>query len=494
MAEPADPSATSTNPLGPMGLGPQSTVRQAPDMRLGQPSDPTEVLQLADVVASLYRAFPLVEIARLQELVARGEIQSAIGAFDTKIEYYSLNQPVGFYETYRNGIGVARQTWYGGYIGAGYRNGRGTFEPWYKERETNEGGEFKVALQQPLLQGRAIDPQRVELFQANLRRQAVGPEVQFQILVASKEAAFAYWDWVEQGNAMFVLKELLDLALKRDEVLRQALAQGVGTLAFIEANNVQIFERQIRYNKAVIKFRDSAFKLSLFLRDEQGQPLIPPPEWLPRRFPEVVDIEMERFDQALGNAYSSRPELALINFDIQQTRLDLELARNQTLPQVDVTLQGSQDVGPRLSPINEKGRFELEAGLVGGVPIQRNKAFGKIESLNGKLSQLAQKQEFFRNKVFSELNIARNNLELATLNVKASESLLQSSRNLLAYLEGALQVGVFQIILLLEQESKVADSELKLLEAERMYFISLAAMQATLGLDPLDQAELIMAR
>jgi len=372
--------------------------------------------------------------------------------------------------------------------------GRGNYEPWYKERETNEGGEFKLAWQQPLLQGRAIDPQRVELFQANLRQQAVGPEVQFQILVASRDAAFAYWDWVEQGNAMLVLQNLLDIALKRDIALRKSFAQGDGTLSRIEANNVQIFERQISYNNATMKFRDASYKLALFLRDEQGQPLVPPADWLPRRFPNIVEIKLDRIDQALNDALSARPELALINFDIRQTRLDLELARNQLLPQVDFTIQGAQDMGPRASSSNDKGQYELEAGIVGGVPIQRNKAFGKEQSLIGKLNQLAQKSEFFQNKVFSELNQARNNVELSYANVKASEELLKSSRKLLEYLEKAFKEGDFQFILLLEQESKVADSELKLLKAEQMYCASLAAMQATLGLDPLDQSSLLTAQ
>lgn len=454
-------------------------------------SSSEEILQLSDVVASIYRAFPLIEIARLQELVARGEVQSATGAWDTKIEYYSLNQPLGFYETYRNGIGVARQTWYGGYIGAGYRIGRGTFEPWYKERETNNGGEFKVAIAQPLLQGRAIDPQRVELFQANLRRQAVGPEVQFQLLVASRDAAFAYWDWVEQGNSMLALEGLLNLALRRKTELEIELEAKRGTEFRVRVNNVQIYDRQIRVNYARMKFRDASYKLALFLRDENGEPLVPPMEWLPRTFPSIVEIPMDSIEQSLSDALVARPELALINYDIQQTRWDLALARNQTLPQVDMTIQGAQDMGPRVSASNDKGEYELEAGIIGGVPIQRNKAFGKIQSLNGKLSQLAQKQEFFRNKVFSELNQARNNVELAYSNVKLFESLLAENRRLMELFQEAFQSGNFELLLLLEQEAKVTESEVKLYEAERAYFAALAALQATLGLDPLDQANLI---
>ena len=125
------------------------------------------------------------EIARLEANIARGEITSATGAYDLHLDYYNLNQPVGYYENSRSGVSLSRQLWWGGYALAGYRIGRGIFEPWYKERETNKAGEFRVGWVQPLLQGRAIDPYRVALFQANLDRQAVEPEIQQNVLAAS---------------------------------------------------------------------------------------------------------------------------------------------------------------------------------------------------------------------------------------------------------------------------------------------------------------------
>ena len=126
-------------------------------------------LTIADVVASTIQSFPQIEQARLQAGVAAGEATSARGFYDHKLQAYSLGEPTGYYENYRSGIGVARQLWWGGYVSASYRNGRGDFAPWYKERETNKGGELKLALVQPLLQGRAIDPARVEVLQANLK-------------------------------------------------------------------------------------------------------------------------------------------------------------------------------------------------------------------------------------------------------------------------------------------------------------------------------------
>lgn len=464
------------------------TVREALPTPESDAQQMGQMLQLSDVIASTYRAFPLLEIARLQSGVAAGQQLSAIGAYDVKLEYYSLNQPVGFYETYRNGIGVARQLWWGGYASAGYRIGRGSYEPWYRERETNDGGDFKLALVQPLLQGRAIDPARVELFQANLRRMAVAPEIRNQVLIAGQDAARSFWMWVEVGNVLKAQERLLKIALQRGEQLEKAFAAGAVSELELSLNAQTIQERVLKRNETRQKFRDSAFKLSLFLRDESGQPLLAPPEWLPRDFPEVFPMPPGEFGTDLQNALASRPELQLIELDRQALRLDLSLARNQLLPNVDFTVQSVQNVGAGTSSLNDKGEFQMEAGVIGDVPIQRSKARGKIQNSEAKLAQLSQKLEFQRDKIGNELLTARNALDTAQLDVIAASELLKQANITLDIFRLSFEAGRVDLFFLINQEVKVNDSEVKLLEAERDFYVALAAMQAALGLDPLEQA------
>ncbi len=488
-------SATALNKVDivtPSNQRAETTSPNSPSVRAAIPTADSDVfrqrLQLSDVVASTYRAFPLLEIARLQAGVAGGQQLSALGAYDVKLEYYSLNQPVGFYETYRNGIGVARQLWWGGYASAGYKSGRGEFEPWYKERETNDGGEFKVALVQPLLQGRAIDPSRVELFQSNLRRQAVGPEIQSQVLTAGQDAARTFWNWVEIGNVLKSQERLLDIAVKRGEQLEQSKTAGLASTLQVSLNAQEIYKRLIKRNETRQKFLDSAIKLSLYLRDESGRPMLVPPDWLPSDFPEVGKVSVGDIESDLQTAFTARPELALIELDRQSLRWDVALARNQLLPNVDFAIQTTQDVGAAASSINDKGDFQVEAGVTGGVPIQRRKASGKIQSTDAKLMQLSQKLEFQRNKITIELQTARNALDVSQQNVVAAKELLNQANITLDIFRKSVEAGRTDLFFLLNQEVKVNDSEIALLEAERDFFSALAAMQAALGLDPLEQA------
>ncbi|MFM7977379.1 MAG: TolC family protein [Pirellula sp.] len=480
---PGNPELVQPAPLQSDSIPPKEPKPPEDELR-----DLGESLLLADVIASTFRSFPEIEIARLEANVARGEVTQATGAYDLHLDYFSLNQPVGYYENSRSGVSLSRQLWWGGYAIAGYRIGRGFFEPWYKERETNKGGEFRVGWVQPLLQGRAIDPYRVALFQANLNQQAVAPEIQQNVLGASLAAAASYWDWVEAGNVLRAQEQLLELAIKRNEGLTKLLDRGLSTRKELAINAQTISERQLKVFESRQKFRDTAFKLAVFLRNQDGTPMLARPEWLPTDFPKITELELQEFETAFLEAQQRRPELALINIDLQKLRWDLELARNQTLPNLDFTIQGVQNVGDRATSLNDKQDFILESGVVGGVPVQRRKARGKIDSTLAKLQQVEQKRWLMTNKIEMDLRVARNALDVSRDMVLRSEQLLRETRETLEYFRREFASGNQDFLFLLAQEAKATEAEIKLLDAEREYYIALAKLQAVLGLDPLEQS------
>ncbi len=447
-----------------------------------------EALLLADVMASTYRAFPQIEIARQQAGIARGEITTSLGAYDVHLDYFTINQPVGFYENSRSGVALERRTWWGGYVDAGYRIGRGSFEPWYKERETNGGGELFTGLVQPLLQGLAIDPYRVQLFQSNLNRQAVQPEIQLSVLIAGVDAARVYWMWVEAGNALLAQERLLQLAVQRNAILEKLFERGLSTRQELSINAQTISERQLVVFKGRQKFRDMAFKLALYLRDEAGNPMLAAPEWLPPEFPALIELPAFDFEADFAAAQLRRPELQLISIDIQKLQWDLELARNQTLPTVDLQVRGAQDMGTRASLSDDKQDFMLETALVGGVPVQRRKARGKIDTTLAKIQQSQLKLELQTNKIEVELRSAANALVFSRQMAERSAQLVQETRETLGYFQRDFAAGNRDFLFLLQQEARVTESEIKLLQAEQEFFFALAALQATLGLDPLEQS------
>ncbi len=463
-----------------------------PDTGTGaNPGNFENKLALADVIASLYRSFPLVEQARLERARTQGLITEGFGAYDTKLYGSSLAGPQGNYRNYRQAIGVARQTWWGGYLSAGYRLGRGDIQPWYKERETEKGGEFKLSMMLPLLQGRAIDAQRVAIFQATLANQAAEPAIQQSLLSNSREAASVYWEWLAAGAVLVAQNELLNLAVLRGTQFEIGVQAGKFAEIDLIFNQQLIAERRVKVFETEQKFRSAGYKLSLFLRDEAGQPLVPDDLWLPQVFPTIEPLPPGDFQADLAAALNRRPEPRILQFELRQIQLEQQLARNNLLPALDVVAEASQDVGDPASKLNDKGQYEMLVGVQGEVPLQRRKARGKIQSSAAKLAQINEKLRLQQNKIGTELQIAYNALMLFSQAVDQSEVALRSSLDTLERYRFAFDRGKIDLIYLTLLESKANETEIKLVDAQRNWFIALADMQAALGLDPLDQAIMV---
>ncbi len=451
----------------------------------------SQALTPADVIASVYRWYPEINQARQQARLAQGEQIEAQGAYDVKLKAFTISEPTGFYENYRHGIGVARQTWWGTQLAAGYRIGRGQFQPWYRERETEKGGEFKVGLIQPLLQGRAIDEQRVAVFRASLARQAADPILQEAILRTSRDAMVAYWYWVAWSATLQAQRELLEIAEERGSQFEAGVAAGKFAEIDLIVNQQVIAERRGKVLETERKFREASIKLSLYLRDELGNPMLPPDDWIPKSFPTIEDLPPDGLAAAISLAISLRPEPRRLQLEIRQVDLERSLARNQTLPRLDLIAEGSQDVGDPASSSDDKGPFELVIGAVGEVPIQRRKALGKLQSTSAKIAQMQEKLRLQSDKIATEVRAAYNNLLLSAQVVEQSDISLRAAVESLERYRFAFERGKVDLIYLNLFETKANETEIKLIDAQQNWFIALAEFQAASGLDPLDQAALV---
>lgn len=457
--------------------------------RLRDPDAP-EALTLSDVIASTIRAYPTIAATRANFRLADGQLLQAYGEYDHKLKAYSLAEPLGFYEMYRNGLSVARQTWWGTEWEAGYKIGRGFFKPWFKERQTDDAGEFRVSVQTPLLQGRAIDAERVAVFQASLARAATEPQVLAEILMVSRDAAMAYWDWVEAGAILEAQTSLAELAERRAEQLD--LGVRAGRFAEIDAilNAQLVAERQRKQVESLRKLQVGAIKLSLYLRRPNGETLVPPKPWLPDAFP---DIEVPRFDidQLQSRAAQSRPELAVLRFQRDAQIWDRRLACNQLLPQLDFVSEVSQDMGEPATSTDDKGPLELLLGITSEVPYQRRKARGKIREIDAKIFQIDQKTRITRDKIGNEIGVAAAALELNIEVVELAERSYAAALESLRRFRFAFNNGKIDLLYLNLIETKATEALVKLIEAKAELFQSIAATQVAIGIDPMDAAMML---
>ena len=457
------------------------------DSKLSDPSSDVparlNTLDLLDVIASVNQSYPVIIKARQQAGLAQGQLTEAWGSFDTKLKLESFNEPTGFYENYRHSIGASRQNWSGSTVYGGYRIGRGSFQPWYTERETEEGGEFKLGYRQSLLQGREIDTSRVAVLQATLKRKAVAPGVRVEVLNTSLDAALQYWDWVEAGLVMEAQRSLVELAEKRGEQYKAGVKAGKFPEIDQILNKQLIAERRAKLIESSQKFQAAAFKLSLFLRDQQGNPLVPEPSLLPNDLPAVLQTEIPDLQAELANALANRPEVQLLAIERQRLQNEHALAVNQTEPVLDFIGEGSQDVGAEATSSDDKGEFVLILGLQGELPIQRRKARGKLISIHAKLAQLHQKQRFMQNKIQADLAIGFNELQRDAEVVEQASLSLEAARETLERYRFAFTKGKIDLIYLNLLEVKANETAIKYLNAKKQWHTAFARLRTSQGLD-----------
>lgn len=465
--------------LLPAGLEPLPEVVATPI--------PTDI-SLQSVTESVRNHFPLIMQAIAERRIASGQALSASGAFDHKLEAFTESQPLDFYENYRHSIGVKRDTTWGGQTFAGYRIGRGVFEPWYLERETNKGGEFKAGFLAPVIRDRDIDSNRSELWQAQLERSRVEPEILAQVIRYVRDGSVAYWQWVGAGANEQIAIDLLELAEERTEALEaQVEAQEKAPIDLVDNRRI-IVSREAKLIDAQRKLQQATVKLSLFYRTYGGDPVLVDPNSFRNGFysqtlqsNDVANLILDPDD--INLALARRPELTELQIVSQQLRVALRQANNETLPDVDAGVFVKQDVGEPTSAKRDKSEFELEALMTVSVPIERRKAYGKIRSLQGKLAQVRAKNRFTADKISAEVQIARAAIEAAHQRVIRATESYELAQQMQEAEQQRFELGQSTLFNLNIREKQAAEAASEKVAALLEYHIARADYGAALGLD-----------
>lgn len=439
-------------------------------------------IAIIDVINSIHSTFPLLEAAYQQNQIAAGNQTAAWGAFDTKLKAGSENGPLGFYRTYRESAGIERPIFEGGELFGGYRVGRGKFQPWFKERQTNEGGELKAGMSIPLLRNRQIDARRAELWRSTYDRQRARPEIRAQLIQFVRDGTYAYWDWVAAGRRYAIGAQALELARQRNSQIERKVEVGDVAPPVLQDNLRAIAQREAKLINLQRKLRQSAFKLSLFWRAGDGTPLVPEPSQL-TDFPEPKSASNRQLDADIAMAFTERPELAALDLLTRSVNVDLAEAQNNMLPELNAQLIGSQDFGIAADSKRDKSQFEVEAGVLFEVPVERRKARGKIQAAHAKLIQLAAKRRFTEDKIRVEVQSAHAAVVAAFERLEKA----RESKRLATYMADVerrkFELGetVLLAVVLREQYAiEAAESEV---DALLEYFAAQADYQAALARD-----------
>lgn len=435
-----------------------------------------------EVLASVYSSYPLLQSALYSRNIALGQQIGASGAFDTKLKGASENGPQGFYQNYRHSLGVVQPTYWGGEVFAGYRIGRGDFQPWYLERQTNDAGEFKAGVQVPLARNRSIDARRAELWKSGYERSIAEPDIQAQLIGYVQDASYRYWDWVAAGEYHQIAKRVLVLAEDRTTRIESQVKAGLVDPPELTDNLRLVAIRKAKAADTRRKMEQTAAKLSVYLRDGSGKPVVATEEQLPG-FPDPSAVDDLQLDQDIQMALANRPELRMLDLLRQQTQIDYSEATNQLQPELNAVIWGSQDVGEPTSSKKDKSPYESEASVYLDVPMQRRKARGKMTELQGKLAQLSAKRRITADKIGVDVQMAHAALRSAWDQVVSSDESLKHAEDLAARERKNQEAGASDLLKVTLREQYAVESAEKYVDALKLYFESRADYRAAMALD-----------
>lgn len=453
-------------------------------------TSPDAPLALREVLESVEASFPLLYAIQQEREIAAGQRMAAEGQFDPVLRAGGLDQS-GTFSSGRFDALVEQATPFGGATTfAGWRWGNGNFPVYYGERKTGEGGEFRAGVNLPLLQNREIDPRRARLRAAQIAERLADPVVRRARLDYFRNAAQAYWAWQSAGGQYRVAQYLLRLAADRQTLLDEQLKAGAVTEGVVVLNRRLVAGREEALLAAERAIQQAGFRLSLFLRDAAGNPVVPDPGWI---LPDFIDLAVPPPDPAqlqadVERAYALRPELVRFQLEKERRAVELQLATNQLSPVLNAYAQVAQDAGAAKKTFTGTGPFDTdrtaaEVGATFEMPLPFRNARGLTRAARAQIAQLLAQERYARDEVAAQVQDAVSDLDLTYKRLlRAREELRQANRVLAFEAERfrAKQVGLVELNL---QEIAAAEARAKVVAVLGGYFGAVANYLAALGID-----------
>lgn len=431
-----------------------------------------EPLRLEDVLDSVDRHYPPLLAALQDRVLASADVLVATGRFDLSIKSGYEGDYLGKYrnDVYKAGLEQATQ-FQGMTYFAGYQLGRGSFASYDGKMQTDLGGEYKAGARLPLFRDRSIDARRAELQKALIGRRIADLGVDQQRLVILQLATRRYYEWLAAGQRYNVARAVLQVAEQRDGQLREAVRLGQIPAVDVTDNQRAILTRRALLIEAERALQLAAIELSLFYRDASGSPVLPPVDRLPSSFPAPRDIDEQRLNDDIELALKRRPEIRRFREQRNQVEVDRKLAQNQLLPNVDVSVSFSSQLGERRVG---RGPNDLIAALVFDLPAQRRVAKGRDLAALARIEQFDQRERFARDQVEAEVRDAYSALKTAYERARVLREEVEVARQLEVAERVRFELGEGNLFLVNLREQATYETELREVAALTEYFRALA--------------------
>ncbi len=454
--------------------------------RAAEPAPPPPIpFTLNEVFARIDRSHPLLKGAGAEKVVARGKLLTALGAFEPVLgnaleaERFIPSQQAltgsrdvrtaAFNDTFLEMLHPS------GIKGlAGYRQAFGGTTVTTPDLNIGSNGQLLFGANVPLLRGLLVNPENASLQRSGL----ADPRADVEIAQTRQDlflaAASQYWEWVAAWKLADVQQRAVKVAEDRFKQIEERAKKGLSApLDAVEANQEVQRRREILI-AATRGIEQEQYKLSLFLW-ENGAPVSPAGARVPD-FPKAALLplpETVKADKLAARA--SRPEVLAVGIEAKLNNIDLELAKNNLLPSLDLSAQ----------PVRQPQQFVLGLGYSAEVafriPFLQRKARGEVLETQGKADRLVLTQLFREQQVIVDVDNALSAVERAKQRIDAALQSVQLAKTLEEGERFRFSLGATSVLFVNLRERLAVDSEYQYIRALADYQKALAQYQWAIG-------------
>jgi outer membrane protein TolC len=368
------------------------------------------------------------------------------------------------------------------------------------------GTTLSFQLTQPLLKNFGLKLNRREIMVAKNNFGVSEENLKNTLMTAVYNVESAYWNLVYSIENLDVRRQSLQLA--KDLLEKNQRSVEVGTLAPMEvlSARAEVATREADLIQAETQIRSNEDQLKLLLNiseaEDQSYTAL-----VPKDKPTYVVREVA-LEEALAAAIANRPDLEISRIGIESDKLNLSYAKNQVLPEVNLSTSYSAPGidGTRLiydlSPIDPNAQIidRIPGGFGGAIKqsfkftypnwnvgltlnLPLSNFFGRANLAQARLNirQAMLELESKKQDIYLEVKNAVRSVEANYKRILAYTTARELAEQKLAAEEEKRRVGMSTNYMVLSYQRDLANARISELNAIISYNVSLALLERSMG-------------
>lgn len=444
-----------------------------------------EILTLQTYMEWVQKNHPIVKQADLMVLKAKANLTSVRGAFDPEA-YSSINQKEfsnkNYFQLFE--AGVSYKTPYALQFKGAYTDAQGDYVN--PQNTAPDKGLYSIGAYLPLGSGLLMDEQRLALKQAKIFKQSSETERLILINQTLFKALVAYFEWMQSGNLLTIAQEANELAKQRLILTKTSYLQGDKPAIDTLEAYILVQTRAQNLIQAKTDYLNAQLHLSNFLWDDGQNPVQNVNSY---DYPKYESFELS--SQTMADSlfsrnrleYERQPELIVYQYKKDALRAEKRLKQEKIKPKINVNYNF---LSSQWNQYDWAGFTEqnYKWGASMSLPLFLRNGRGEVKMANFKLKEIQyeilNKQQVVKNK----LQIYSNEHENLKQQLSQQKELIKNTRKLLEAERMNYISGESSVFMINTREANYLKAQEKLVEYMAKYEKNISSFKAYMGLLP----------